>query len=789
MFEKKEKGDEEYVRPDNPELLVNNIARFNTTSRKFHTLEVRVENPDPNMEDTVHVGVTNGANYALVRTIECVGKGDFKCENMYIGGTFTDVFGEPVAGLAKANWHFNVTHPQERTLEDVKHVSDISAGVVTTITELTPDLLFYGGIFGPEDGQGDGVKAPIVLLHSDTGYHCPLNVKMQHLLQCQGKKPPFLCCDNFYGAVFDSMRLGPNEFLVGGDFSNPIELENFNPVIPIPDGFPDDQPDPVNPFNFSGRKLEDQTDPEIGLGYQHLVVLPIPTYTENGALLMQNITTRWTGGPDGPVIDVSCREWDESIDRCVDVLVSGEFSNWVDFDLDVDLDVTTKIEVRISGTTSLLLHAMTHHQPLPPAPQLYCPERMVSLKWNRDADPPYYEPHNVIDASKLDSDSFEFLDNFHQDFEGKVSTALAYNDTIVAGGSFKWSNNIYVWKDAESSSANASLESLPPASGIPEEGDMFFNCMKQETNSGVGRLQYDGASFCCRSGSYCPQEGVDIACPLKWGYYCRSNRVSICDEGYYCKTPGEMTICPKGHICLYGAIKPTQCAWFEICGKEGLARPEKNSGFIFAALTLGMLGFFIIVASRYDIWSKRRGRKFIESHFSERFNAFMSSGDGRDKTHKATEMIKTSGSFRDSVLGRSESGNSGSDRASMAPQPEMRVDLTFRDLSVTLANGLKILNGVSGEMKAGTMTAIMGPSGCGKSTLMNALTNRIRDGGKVGGKIYINGELKHLTTIAHVVGFVPQEDIMHRDLTIRENLRFYLRLKGDPSLTREQRRR
>lgn len=766
---------------------MSNIARFNTTSRKFHTLE----------NEDGYVGVTNDGNYALVRTIECVGRGYFKCEEMYLGGTFTNVLGTTVAGLAKVNWKFNnnnnanATHSHNRTLESVEHVSDISAGVVTTITELSPNLLFYGGIFGPEDGQGDGVKAPIVLLHSETGYHCPLNVKMQHLVQCQGKSPPFLCCDNFYGAVFDSMKLGPNEFLVAGDFSNPIEFENVQPVVPIPDGFPDGQPEPINPFpDFPGRKLDDTEtpQPEIGLGYQHLVVLPIPTYGESGALRHQNITTRWTGGPDGPVIDVSCRSWDESIDRCVDVLVSGEFSNWVNFELDLDLDVTTTIKVRTKSCKPNPNHYPVLTSTLP-APQLYCPERMVSLKWNYDADYPYYEPHNVIDASKLDDDSFVFLDNFHQDQKGKVSTALAYNDTIVAGGSFQWSNNIFVFKDSDSSSATASLESLPSTSGIPEEGDTFFTCMSSESSNGVGRLQYDGASFCCRSGSYCPQEGVDIACPALWGYYCLANKIQVCPAGYYCKTPGEKKICPKGSICLIGAIEPTRCAWFEMCGEEGLARPKSSSGFIFAALILGGLGFLIIAASRYDIWSKRRGRKFIESHFAERFNAFMSSGDARDKASKATEMVKTSESFRDSVLEGTESGNSGSGRGSMIPQSEMRVDLTFRDLTVTLANGLKILNGVSGEMKAGTMTAIMGPSGCGKSTLMNALTNRIRDGGKVGGKIYINGEKKHLTTIAHVVGFVPQEDVMHRDLTVRENLRFYLRLKGDPTLTRHQRRR
>ena len=136
----------------------------------------------------------------------------------------------------------------------------------------------------------------------------------------------------------------------------------------------------------------------------------------------------------------------------------------------------------------------------------------------------------------------------------------------------------------------------------------------------------------------------------------------------------------------------------------------------------------------------------------------------------------------------SSDGSGARERATSVNPTDCRIDLTFTDLSVTLANGLKILNGVTGELRSGTMTAIMGPSGCGKSTFMNALTYRIRDGGKVGGEVLINGEKKHLMSIQHVVGFVPQEDIMHRDLSVRENLRYYLRLKGDPSLTRVQRR-
>lgn len=52
----------------------------------------------------------------------------------------------------------------------------------------------------------------------------------------------------------------------------------------------------------------------------------------------------------------------------------------------------------------------------------------------------------------------------------------------------------------------------------------------------------------------------------------------------------------------------------------------------------------------------------------------------------------------------------------------------------------------------------------------------------------INGEAISLLNIQHLVGFVPQEDIMHRDLSVRENLRFYAHLKGNPSMTRPQRR-
>ena len=117
-----------------------------------------------------------------------------------------------------------------------------------------------------------------------------------------------------------------------------------------------------------------------------------------------------------------------------------------------------------------------------------------------------------------------------------------------------------------------------------------------------------------------------------------------------------------------------------------------------------------------------------------------------------------------------------------------RIDIEFINMSVVLRDGKKILDDVSGTLESGTMTAIMGPSGCGKSTTISALTNRIKNGGKVTGEVLINQKRTHLMTIQHLVGFVPQDDIMHRDLTVRETLRFQAKLKANPNLTKLQRR-
>lgn len=59
----------------------------------------------------------------------------------------------------------------------------------------------------------------------------------------------------------------------------------------------------------------------------------------------------------------------------------------------------------------------------------------------------------------------------------------------------------------------------------------------------------------------------------------------------------------------------------------------------------------------------------------------------------------------------------------------------------------------------------MGPSGAGKSTLVNVLSGRLTPSA---GVLKVNGLLQPITPFRNVIGFVPQDDVMLRMLTVEE---------------------
>jgi ABC-type multidrug transport system ATPase subunit len=86
------------------------------------------------------------------------------------------------------------------------------------------------------------------------------------------------------------------------------------------------------------------------------------------------------------------------------------------------------------------------------------------------------------------------------------------------------------------------------------------------------------------------------------------------------------------------------------------------------------------------------------------------------------------------------------------------------------------------EIQKQSLVAILGPSGCGKSTLLKALCG---DSKADKGNVYIFGlELEeNIEYLKTQIGYVPQDDIVHGDLTVIESLYYAARLRL-PNLTR-----
>ena len=95
--------------------------------------------------------------------------------------------------------------------------------------------------------------------------------------------------------------------------------------------------------------------------------------------------------------------------------------------------------------------------------------------------------------------------------------------------------------------------------------------------------------------------------------------------------------------------------------------------------------------------------------------------------------------------------------------------------------GIPILKKMTGVIDYGSMTCIIGPSGSGKTTLLNFLSSRSNWDSKmyVDGELVLNGKVvKSLSKYKNLIGFVPQEDILIEDGTIRQNLETYGNLRG-----------
>lgn len=88
------------------------------------------------------------------------------------------------------------------------------------------------------------------------------------------------------------------------------------------------------------------------------------------------------------------------------------------------------------------------------------------------------------------------------------------------------------------------------------------------------------------------------------------------------------------------------------------------------------------------------------------------------------------------------------------------------------------LTSMSFTQREKSVLAVLGPSGAGKSSLFAALLDELPRA-ESSGAIYFRGMnvRSHIDQIRERLGFVPQEDSLHRSLTVRQSLGFAYRLR------------
>ncbi|MEU1040823.1 FHA domain-containing protein [Streptomyces sp. NPDC005907] len=114
------------------------------------------------------------------------------------------------------------------------------------------------------------------------------------------------------------------------------------------------------------------------------------------------------------------------------------------------------------------------------------------------------------------------------------------------------------------------------------------------------------------------------------------------------------------------------------------------------------------------------------------------------------------------------------------------VSFSARHLTVTVDGGKQILKDVSFGVPEKSLIAVIGPSGSGKSTLLKALTGyRPANQGDV---LYDNRNLyKQFAELRQRIGLVPQDDILHKELTVRKALKYAAKLRFPADTTGKER--
>ncbi|KAJ3094464.1 hypothetical protein HDU97_008035 [Phlyctochytrium planicorne] len=337
---------------------------------------------------------------------------------------------------------------------------------------------------------------------------------------------------------------------------------------------------------------------------------------------------------------------------------------------------------------------------------------------------------------------------------------------------------------------------LPKASDLPTipKGMPGYGCFSSP-NISVGIPLINSTSIGCEKGYYCPYYNrsdantIPVACPPD--PICQINRVfsdtclpqgryepMLCLSSFYCPDSSTIIPCPEGYFCPRGSQSPIACQFLSSCPAGSSF--ESHYGLTLIVIIIDIVLLFILLGKR--IAEIRKAGQPLTSLLPASIAGIISKSKQKSKS-RAPSIVPAESAAKVHVDAAAEMVEKVRKLVSgfkEAIGENLRMNFGFKDLSLTLPSGITVLKGVSGQIRAGRMTAIMGPSGAGKTTFMNVLMGKVN---RTGGELKINGVVTEMQKYKKIIGYVPQEDIMHRELTVRENILYSARIRLPRSWT------
>eukprot|EP00050_Salpingoeca_kvevrii_P006823 m.291944 g.291944 ORF g.291944 m.291944 type:complete len:1016 (-) comp12539_c0_seq1:225-3272(-) len=265
-----------------------------------------------------------------------------------------------------------------------------------------------------------------------------------------------------------------------------------------------------------------------------------------------------------------------------------------------------------------------------------------------------------------------------------------------------------------------------------EAESLFFDCAtRREANEGANVTTYccsesrlppfipfgprvDGEDFCVSATS------IDFPCPA----------------GFYCPLPTEKIECPAGSYCPIGSTAPRDCLFSSSCS-AGTARQTFNP----LGLLIAAAGVFVLAIALLRLLHKEH--------------------------HRRNVLIPRAVESKTSIGGKTQED---------APLGHnFALGLRFAGVSARVKQR-HILQNCTGVIRPGRLTAVMGNSGSGKSSLLNVLSGRAHYA-KTTGELQLLGLPPNAAPNRSFFGYVPQEDIFHRHLTVFEILMYQAELR------------